>query len=165
MVTFNESLITEESAQHIIPITLLINNINTTYIYIYIYQFKNSLFATFVKVTEVILNCAWDLALARCTCCIFWNCCNLEAKLIPLHIFSTFCVTRPSWVECDPLSAWFRPLEFEVSGDVFLCSSPVKEYEGTVFNRVRNILNAALCCIKRLLNMNKRNEEIPNKTR
>lgn len=76
-------------------------------------------------------DCSWNLACIRCCCCMCLNCCSLDAKLITLS--SWFLL--PSSVIC----------RYGFPEVVRFNWSPLKAYEGTVFNRVCNILKAPLC--------------------
>lgn len=91
-------------------------------------------------------DCNCDFACMRCCRCISSNCWSLAAKLIPLGTLSISRLMSPSSMICDPLGIWCKIWEYELPGDVRLICSLLREYEGTVFNRVRSILKAALCC-------------------
>jgi hypothetical protein len=100
---------------------------------------------------EILRDLACAFACTRCCFCFCSNWCSLVVKLIPLCELEvpTSWFTSPSSEICDPLGMWCRIWEYVFPEDVSSTWSPLKEYEGTVFKRVRSILKAVLCCIHR----------------
>lgn len=85
-----------------------------------------------------------DFESMQCCRCICSNCCSQDAKSIPLCVFCASWSPSQSSI-CLSLDISREECELRGPGDVCLNCLPLKVHEGTVFSRVRNILNAALC--------------------